>query len=1271
MNVSNENQKEKEDKTSSSVPNSVIIYIKTRVPNYFKLTYEPSMSVPNSKSKTVYFEPLVKYYENPIKQTNNPSKDSVLTQFFEPNEFDTMINRILSDFRYMQKPRTFQQSFDEHIIDNNMNITLKTLFQNNSVIYIGKNPYTIVGAQFKPDSWQIEKKPLDKLLSQFPYLTPKQLEDDAKKQESEIPEEMRQGNLASSELSKEESTAVVVSGLQNATKETEPEITYEEPETFTTQDSLAEVSDEIKRLYSEYLQKNIPINYDDVPDKIRDTISLTLLITPNDLLNYINKNENSKIVDLYSSVIKSKISLQEVDAEYMALGVELANFKQTFSDENEELLDFLITNGQNVDESKTMKAILDIKIKYFEHMFKIAETIMNIYKEQHAYFVSLKELLVELKKEYINIIQYFKKPELALKCIEYDISMLNSMIDEDVEDPYSNAYFSNYNKFKDFYENKLLKNKQELLNPEVNFKDALKKYIDYPATLLIEQQQYNIYDFRLFAFYYYNQFDIWNNLFGSLQVFIKFVSLQTTELLNIAQSKEDRLNNNFSIDEQEKINKELDIDGIRADYDEKHIALQWYFVKSDGTKSIVPKKDVINKLKKFTSKKISNDEYYQLLYIDNAMAQVNAFDGVMLYLHLLEIYCLRQTKLNVSEENVNQINLETSISFNKYYEYILSYLERNQNPIIPSSLLWDTSKLTNISILDEKKKKNDRSYVIFKGRIKNIKESKEALLKSCEELTTNLVPNVSQEGFIKGCNDLIDSNKINVPNYVFRNNYWLNQTISNYDIQTTSELTYNIHNALMDAIVNNISDANDNSYLDWIVLDNDGESTIDSLYWSISEALNGQLDIDGSVTTNPYTELIDNVRIFTPKSLIKLVNDNNPNNVSLTWENIYKILQTTLRIKFITFELTKRTNDEIEIGDIVIYKNSKCRVINIDKSNNTYDLFNGHYTIEQINKEDVKQTNKNYLSNFRINCMEFDNNEDFDDFLYVSLSEKNDENNNPYLKFELIQNISVKSFIFQYDKIPSYIKYLIINSCLSKLISAEPEKFGLGLLSPEMSIYADKLYKPIDIQKLDIQINELNEELQELSDRKEGLEIQQNDDGLNMEEFAELTLITEEIEELTERIEQLNLIKQQQSQSQLGGDPNEFMYPNRMYYQPYPSPYPSPYQIQPHYLPPVISKDTKSKLSFYITIELELFPGKTASALDKSVVKCQSVFERIREAWSEIFGYQYRPAPMYLTSGQNSGQNGGKFDTQEKKGGKTKKSNKIHNSKKKTQKKYK
>ena len=56
------------------------------------------------------------------------------------------------------------------------------------------------------------------------------------------------------------------------------------------------------------------------------------------------------------------------------------------------------------------------------------------------------------------------------------------------------------------------------------------------------------------------------------------------------------------------------------------------------------------------------------------------------------------------------------------------------------------------------------------------------------------------------------------------------------------------------------------------------------------------------------------------------------------------------------------------------------------------------------------------------------------------------------------------------------------------------------------------------------------------------------------------------------------------------------------------------------------AKDTKSKLSFYITIELELFPGKSANLFQKSVIKCQSTFERIREAYAEIRGFQYRPS---------------------------------------------
>jgi hypothetical protein len=58
------------------------------------------------------------------------------------------------------------------------------------------------------------------------------------------------------------------------------------------------------------------------------------------------------------------------------------------------------------------------------------------------------------------------------------------------------------------------------------------------------------------------------------------------------------------------------------------------------------------------------------------------------------------------------------------------------------------------------------------------------------------------------------------------------------------------------------------------------------------------------------------------------------------------------------------------------------------------------------------------------------------------------------------------------------------------------------------------------------------------------------------------------------------------------------------------------------------AKKQKSKLSFYTTIELELFPGEPANLFQKRVVKCQSTFELIREAWADIFGFEYRPAPM-------------------------------------------
>jgi hypothetical protein len=165
---------EKISKKEEKMPNSLIVYIKTRLPNYYKMTYEPFMTVPKNKSHTLYFDPLVKYYEFPIKTLpSGAPKDALYTQFFEASEFDTMINRILSDFRYMQKPRTLQESVDQHIIDNNIKITLNNLFKTNNLFYVNKKPYTIIGSHWKDNDWQIDKKPIETLLTQFSNMTKK------------------------------------------------------------------------------------------------------------------------------------------------------------------------------------------------------------------------------------------------------------------------------------------------------------------------------------------------------------------------------------------------------------------------------------------------------------------------------------------------------------------------------------------------------------------------------------------------------------------------------------------------------------------------------------------------------------------------------------------------------------------------------------------------------------------------------------------------------------------------------------------------------------------------------------------------------------------------------------------------------------------------------------------------------------------------------------------------------------------------------------------
>ena len=120
-----------------------------------------------------------------------------------------------------------------------------------------------------------------------------------------------------------------------------------------------------------------------------------------------------------------------------------------------------------------------------------------------------------------------------------------------------------------------------------------------------------------------------------------------------------------------------------------------------------------------------------------------------------------------------------------------------------------------------------------------------------------------------------------------------------------------------------IDDIRAKFYLDWMVFNNDN-TDIESLYAAVADGLNRQINISENETTNPYTELIEGTKMFTTKTIQQLVldvNDKTTNLLDLTLiDNIIIILETALQIKFIIFEMFLRNDNQINIGDMVLYK---------------------------------------------------------------------------------------------------------------------------------------------------------------------------------------------------------------------------------------------------------------------------------------------------------------------------------------------------------------
>jgi len=135
---------------SNVIPNEIKITINTNLPNFSKIKYLPSMTIPETKGKSVRFNPLVKLNQSIINKI--PSNFRV-KEFFDKQLFLSLINS-----HGIQRAFNLEQATNRRYIDNNIKITLKNLFPEKGYIYLNNEPYIIGDLNWREGDWKLDVK---------------------------------------------------------------------------------------------------------------------------------------------------------------------------------------------------------------------------------------------------------------------------------------------------------------------------------------------------------------------------------------------------------------------------------------------------------------------------------------------------------------------------------------------------------------------------------------------------------------------------------------------------------------------------------------------------------------------------------------------------------------------------------------------------------------------------------------------------------------------------------------------------------------------------------------------------------------------------------------------------------------------------------------------------------------------------------------------------------------------------------------------------------
>lgn len=136
----------------SVIPNELIVTLNTSIPGYQKIKYNGTMTIKdiNKDDSTIRFDPLIKLNKAVIDKI--PEKYRI-KEFFNKGLFQSLLN-----YTNTTPAKNLHEATMKGYVDNNINITINTIFAENTVINIAGKPYVIADIQWTNGDWKIDTK---------------------------------------------------------------------------------------------------------------------------------------------------------------------------------------------------------------------------------------------------------------------------------------------------------------------------------------------------------------------------------------------------------------------------------------------------------------------------------------------------------------------------------------------------------------------------------------------------------------------------------------------------------------------------------------------------------------------------------------------------------------------------------------------------------------------------------------------------------------------------------------------------------------------------------------------------------------------------------------------------------------------------------------------------------------------------------------------------------------------------------------------------------